>query len=94
MGLEDVIDDVIKQRIKTVWFYQTEDSTGARAFQLLNLDGDELAWRWVTDGCGRWRTQPSLLRKHNAVPADATDFDLPSERLQLLLLDIANGSAG
>ena len=91
MQLKDVIALVINQRIKTVWFYQTEDSTGAKAFQLLNRFGDELAWRWFTDGIGRWQTQPSSLPAHPAIPENATEFNLPMERLQLLAQDAADG---
>lgn len=94
MDLDVVIAVLFNQGNKTVWFYEAEDSTGAKAFQLLNQFGDELAWRWITDGVGRWRNQTSLLPSHNVLPDDATEFNLPSERLQLLTLDATNGSSG
>lgn len=94
MVLDEIIAVLINQGIKSVWFYQTEDSSGASLFQLLDRFGDELAWRWVSDGTGRWRNHTSLLPSHNVLPDDAIEFNLPSERLQLLALDATNGSSG
>lgn len=94
MGLEEVIAVLLNQGIKTVWFYQTEDNTGARSMQLLDIFGDELAWRWVSDGAGRWRIHKSLLSAHPGLPETTTEYDLPQERLQLLAQDAMNGSPG
>lgn len=94
MDLDVVIRVLFNQGKKTVWFYEAEDSTGAKAFQLLDRYGDEQALRWVGDGAGRWRMESSLLPVHLGVPGCATEYDLPAERLQLLAQDVMNGSAG
>ncbi|WP_039032652.1 hypothetical protein [Leclercia adecarboxylata] len=94
MVLDEIIAVLINQGIKSVWFYQTEDSTGASLFQLLDRFGDELAWRWVSDGTGRWRILSSSLPAHPVLPEDAAEFDLPHGLFQLLTQDATNGSSG
>lgn len=94
MVLNDIIDDLISRGTKTVCFYQVSDCTGAKLFQLLDESGDELAWRWVSDGSKRWRTSISSLPAHSVLPDDAKEFTLPSGRLQLFMLDDTNGTAG
>lgn len=77
-----------------VCFYQVSDCTGAKLFQLLDESGDELAWRWVSDGSMRWRTSISSLPAHSVLPEEAIEFILPSEQLQLFVLDGKNGTLG
>lgn len=93
MDIDQVISILINQGFKRVWFYPTKDITGAKLFQLLNASGDELAWRWVGDGPKRWRIQPSSLPAHKVRPVDAVKYNLPDGRLQLGIMDVANGAA-
>ena len=96
MPFEDVLTELINTQMKSVWFYPTTDSGGAKLFQLLDEYGDELAWRWVSDGCKRWRDAPSSLVSYSVRPDNAVEYDLTEGReivvLTLGIIDAANGS--
>ncbi|WP_421589701.1 hypothetical protein [Rahnella aceris] len=96
MLIEDVLTELINDKMTSVWFYPTTDSGGAKLFQLLDEYGGELAWRWVSDGDKRWRDAPSSLSSYSERPVCAVEYDL-TEGLENVVLtlgitDTANGS--
>lgn len=93
MDIDQVVSILINQGVKHVWFYPTVNSTGAKLFQLLNASGDELAWRWGSDGHKRWRIQMSLLPPHTVRPVDAVKYNISEGYFQLGIIDAANGTA-
>ncbi|MBZ6391845.1 MAG: hypothetical protein LBE90_15255 [Pantoea dispersa] len=93
MAIEELIDLLIEQGEKSVWFYLTEDCNGSKLFQLLDQFGGELAWRWAIDGPERWRNQMSSLTSYSSRPANADEFDLEHDRFMIQSIDALNGSA-
>lgn len=93
MDIDAVIAELINQKLTEVWFYPTQDSSGAKLFQILDDDGSELAWRWFSDGPKRWRIQTSSLKAHVVRPVGAVKHSLIDGAFQLGIIDAANGSA-
>ena len=54
MDIDQVIRDLISKAMNSVWVYQTANSYGKEMVQLLDSQGNELAWRWLSDGCAAW----------------------------------------
>ncbi|MFD3249111.1 hypothetical protein [Rahnella aquatilis] len=96
MLIEDVLTELINDEMKSVWFYPTTDSGGAKLFQLLDEYGGELAWRWVSDGDKRWRDAPSSLASYSQRPNSAVEYDLTEGLKEVVMAlginDAANGS--
>lgn len=93
MVIDELIDQLVEQGVKSVWFYPTRNSNGSKLFQLLDEYGGELAWRWINDGPPGWRIERSLLGGYSSRPADVVEYDLEQDRLMLLAKDASNGSA-
>jgi phosphoribosylformimino-5-aminoimidazole carboxamide ribonucleotide (ProFAR) isomerase len=52
------IDQVIRALLavlNSVWVYQTANSYGKELVQLLDVQGNELAWRWLSDAAHHGR---------------------------------------
>jgi hypothetical protein len=56
MDIDQVIRGLISQGMNSVWVYQTANSYGKEMVQLLDSQGNELAWRWLSDGCAAWQS--------------------------------------
>lgn len=76
MDIDQVIRDLISKAMNSVWVYQTANSYGKELVQLLDSQGNELAWRWLSDGCAAWQAPSSVIGGYTNVPAGASEYDL------------------
>ncbi|WP_139827501.1 hypothetical protein [Cedecea sp. NFIX57] len=76
MDIDIVIRDLISQGINSVWVNHSANSYGQDLVQLLDAQGNELKWRWLSDGCTEWRAPPSVIGGYSGLPAGASEFDL------------------
>ncbi|WP_318388865.1 hypothetical protein [Enterobacter sp.] len=76
MNIDQVIQDFINKRRDCVWVNQTANSYGRDLVQLLDEQGNELAWRWLSDGHTGWQNPPSVIGNHLGLPAGVNQYDL------------------
>jgi hypothetical protein len=76
MDIDQVIRGLISQGMNSVWVYQTANSYGKELVQLLDVQGNELAWRWLSDGCASWQAPSSVIGGYLSLPAGASEYDL------------------
>jgi len=76
MGIDQVIRNLISRNIDRVWVNEAANSYGKEMVQLLDAQGNELAWRWFTDGYAGWQDPLSTIGNHSFLPTDASDYDL------------------
>ena len=76
MDIDQVIRGLISQGMKSVWVYQTANSYGKELVQLLDVQGNELAWRWLSDGCASWQAPSSVIGGYLSLPVGASEYDL------------------
>lgn len=95
MLIDGILDNLARQNITSVWLFQTNDRYGTGMFVLLDSNGAELAWRWLSDGPKGWRTEESLLDEFSIPPEDAIEFDFTDGLERVLTtfgtLDASNG---
>ncbi|HBS5970804.1 hypothetical protein [Klebsiella pneumoniae] len=96
MLIDDILANLASQNITSVWLFQTNDRYGTGMFVLLDSNGAELAWRWLSDSPTGWRTEESLLDEFSEPPADAIEFDFTCGLDHVLTIfdieDMANGT--
>lgn len=76
MDIDQIIRDLINRNMNSVWVYQTANSYGKELVQLLDEQGNELAWRWLSDGCTGWQTSSSVIGNHSGLPTGADLYEL------------------
>lgn len=76
MNIDHLIQDFIAARRDCVWVNQAANSYGRDLVQLLDEQGNELAWRWLSTGHTGWQNPPSETGSHACLPAKAHEFDL------------------
>lgn len=76
MDIDQVIRDLINQGMNSVWVYQTANSYSKEMVQLLDAHGNELAWRWLSDGCTGWQNPSSVIGNHSSLPTGVNQCDL------------------
>jgi hypothetical protein len=62
--------------MNSVWVYQTANSYGKEMVQLLDSQGNELAWRWLSDGCAAWQAPDSAIGGYSGLPTGSNEYDL------------------
>lgn len=92
MSYVDLLNECINAGMNDVYYYRM-NSTGSVQCLLLDHQGNELAWRWETDGPLRWRNDTVAQSSFSALPSVVASIDL-SQGLQkalfisdLLMLD-------
>ncbi|HDZ0481422.1 TPA: hypothetical protein RRU07_004705 [Klebsiella pneumoniae] len=76
MDIDQVIRDLISQGMNSVWVYQTANSYGKEMVQLLDSQGNELAWRWLSDSCAAWQAPDSAIGGYSGLPTGSNEYDL------------------
>lgn len=76
MDIDQVIRNCINQGMSSVWVILTANECGREMVQLLDEQGNELAWRWLYDGCTSWQNPPSDMGGYSGLPVGASEYDL------------------
>lgn len=76
MDIDQVIRNLMSKNIGRVWVNETANGYGKEMVQLLDAQGNELTWRWLTDGYTGWQAPLSTIGNHPLLPVDASDYDL------------------
>ena len=80
-----LLNDFINDGMSAVYYHKI-NSFGSVQCLLLDDLGDELAWRWETDGSHRWRNDTVAQSSFPALPSGVAFIDL-SQGLQLALFN-------
>ncbi len=80
MSYADLINECINAGMSVVYYYRMNTTCSVQCF-LLDHQGNELAWRWETDGPLRWRNDSVAQSSFYALPSGVISIDL-SQGLQ------------
>lgn len=85
MPYADLLNDFINAGMSVVHYHRI-NTLGSVQCLLLDDQGNELAWRWETDGSQRWRDDTVAQSSFSALPSGVAFIDL-SQGLELALFN-------